>query len=57
MAKGRTDSAKYCTKRGETDVEVDGGGKREWWRVGSVVGWVPLGPGLDLGRVETEKDS
>lgn len=35
MAKGRTDSAKYCTKRGETDVEVDGGGKREWWRVGA----------------------
>lgn len=29
MAKGRTNSAKPCTKCGETDVDIDGGGKSE----------------------------
>lgn len=29
MAKGRTKSAKICTKCGETDVDGDGGGKSE----------------------------
>lgn len=35
MAKGRTNSAKPCTKCGETDFDVDGGGKSGvgggWW--------------------------